>query len=366
MARSSVYLGNEHNGFNFDLCILPNTYYISATAASKSHNAPTKKGGTLLVISANDASVYQMYLEEGAYNIYFRSFSDGKWNNWGDNLTNAEQSEIIANITEISNTFSEDIQDLDERAVHKTGSETISGIKTFTNTTYFRGTNPVALCVSGMNGTAATGTNSKEIMFLPELGNNTLASIKYEAESNNREISISVKSPVEGASTDPDLIISRDSTGKSHVSTGVYNSSPALLDLVTYQFVRDYVTGTASGVVHITGTETITGDKTFTGSTTLGDTTVNGTLNVTGTGSTFTNDITISSTKVLESILNLTDVTGALQTKVASIENTIASIQEDIEDLTDSIATNTASIQALANRVSALEEAFTPSTEETV
>ena len=147
--------------------------------------------------------------------------------------------------------------------VHKTGIETITGVKTFRDDILAQG-----------NITLGTSTNTwgKQLQFRDTTGKRIARIQPMAIDTSNNRVGIWVNN----ADNTVEKGISIDSNGTTYAPT------PSAGDNSTKIATTAWVNDLNNSVVHKTGDETISGVKTFNGAVTITTATVTGTLNIPG------------------------------------------------------------------------------------
>lgn len=181
----------------------------------------------------------------------------GRMNNFISTDTNLGTSDTVVPSQKAVKTY---VDNKDSQNVHKTGTETITGNKTFTsnvvraNTNITKGTNPSSKTWCTVAFTDKNGEGTKNRVGLLESAINTngdietlMGAYKYENDSTNME----------------KISITYSKTGN------IYTYAPPPTDTTTTSGTQIATTGwvnsTDNNAVHKTGDETIAGKKTFSG-----------------------------------------------------------------------------------------------------
>ena len=172
---------------------------------------------------------------------------DYTWNIPVDNALSTTSTLPVQN-----NVVTTRINTLDSAAVHKTGTETISGNKSFTGTVTLSTVN----ITNGTCTTQATNDNSTKIA--------TTAYVKNQDYcTNTNAVHKAQNETITGNKTFTGTTKLGTATGVTVIQTDNSNN------LATTKFVKDQAYAVDSKVVHNYGDETIQGDKTFNDTTTF-------------------------------------------------------------------------------------------------
>ena len=157
-------------------------------------------------------------------------------------------SELVETVNNLVDTTYDD-----SKVVHKTGTETINGTKTFTNTMITDNILPKGDITLG----TSTNTWGKQLQFRDTTGKRIARIQPMAIDTTNNRVGMWVNN----ADNSVEEVIAIDSNGITHAPTPIGTTSTGSREIATVGWVNS----AGNNVVHKTGDETITGVKIFSG-----------------------------------------------------------------------------------------------------
>ena len=176
-------------------------------------------------------------------------------------------SKLEDTVNQVTSLVEGSLEAIDDAVVHKTGTETIGGIKTFSNNLIIEKSTPTVYQKNKAykKGDIPTSSQTWGTLFCESEGTsavNRLGGLMTQVSANRGDVITKLLAYKQEAGSNDytDIEIVHPKSGTPYATAPTTPADSTGNQIVT----ANYLQGTNSGVVHITGDETIAGIKTFT------------------------------------------------------------------------------------------------------